>query len=167
LIVVGIVRRPHGVTGEVSVEPLTDFPERFAPGARFQWHGESTGRELEVVSARPHGSRILVRIDGVEDVDAARALAGGDLGVPEEDAVPPPDDFYYHHEVEGWRCEDSSGRLLGRVVGLERTAGGALLLVDTGRSEPVPVPFVSPIVVSVDRATRRVVLDPPDGLMEL
>jgi 16S rRNA processing protein RimM len=167
LIVVGIVRRPHGVTGEVSVEPLTDFPERFAPGARFQWHGESTGRELEVVSARPHGSRILVRFDGVEDVDAARALAGGDLVVPEEDAVPPPDDFYYHHEVEGWRCEDSSGRLLGRVVGLERTAGGALLLVDTGRSEPVPVPFVSPIVVSVDRATRRVVLDPPDGLMEL
>ena len=149
------------------MEPLTDFPERFAPGARFQWHGESTGRELEVVSARPHGSRILVRFNGVEDVDAARALAGGDLGVPEEDAVSPPDDFYYHHEVEGWRCEDSSGRLLGRVVGLERTAGGALLLVDTGRSEPVPVPFVSPIVVSVDRATRRVVLDPPDGLMEL
>jgi 16S rRNA processing protein RimM len=119
------------------------------------------------VSARPHGSRILARFDGVEDVDAARALAGGDLGVPEKDAVPPPDDFYYHYEVEGWRCEDSSGRLLGRVVGLERTAAGALLLVDIGRSEPVPVPFVSPIVASVDRATKRVVLDPPAGLMEL
>jgi 16S rRNA processing protein RimM len=167
LIVVGIVRRPHGVTGEVSVEPVTDFPERFAPGARFQWRGERTERELDVVSARPHGSRILVRFVGVEDVDAARALAGGDLGIPDEDAVPPPEDFYYHHEVEGWRCEDSSGRLLGTVVGLERTAGGALLLVDTGRSEPVPVPFVSPIVVSVDRGAKRVVLDPPDGLMEL
>jgi 16S rRNA processing protein RimM len=167
LIVVGIVRRPHGVTGEVSVEPVTDFPERFAPGARFQWRGERTERELDVVSARPHGSRILVRFVGVEDVDAARALAGGDLGIPDEDAVPPPEDFYYHHEVEGWRCEDSSGRQLGTVVGLERTAGGALLLVDTGRSEPVPVPFVSPIVVSVDRGAKRVVLDPPDGLMEL
>lgn len=149
------------------MEPVTDFPERFAPGARFRWRGGSAERELELVSARPHGSRILVRFDGVEDVDAARALAGGDLGVPEKDAVPPPEDFYYHYEVEGWRCEDSSGRLLGRVVGLERTAAGALLLVDTGRSEPVPVPFVSPIVVSVDRATKRVVLDPPAGLMEL
>jgi 16S rRNA processing protein RimM len=167
LIVVGIVRRPHGVTGEVSVEPVTDFPERFAPGARFQWRGGHTERDLEVVSARPHGARILVRFDGVGDVDAARALAGGDLGVPEEETVPPPDDFYYHYEVEGWRCEDSGGRLLGRAVGLERTAGGALLLVDTGGSEPVPVPFVSPIVVSVDRATKRVVLDPPAGLMEL
>ena len=50
---------------------------------------------------------------------------------------------------------------------LERTAGSALLLVDTGRSEPVSVPFVSPIVVTIDRAEKRVVLDPPDGLMEL
>jgi 16S rRNA processing protein RimM len=167
LIVVGIVRRPHGVSGEVSVEPVTDFPERFAPGARFQWQGTGAERVLEVVSARPHGPRILLRFEGVDDVNAARSLAGGDLGVPEEDAVPPPHDFYYHHEVEGWRCEDSSGHLLGRVAGLERTAGGALLLVDTGRAEPVPIPFVSPIVVSIDRATKRVVLDPPDGLMEL
>ena len=149
------------------MEPVTDFPERFAPGARFQWHGPGAERELEVISARPHGPRILVRFDGIEDLNAARALAGGDLGVPDEDAVPPPEDFYYHYEVEGWRCEDSSGRLLGTAVGLERTAGGALLLVDTGGSEPVPVPFVSPIVVSIDREARRVVLDPPDGLMEL
>lgn len=149
------------------MEPVTDFPERFAPGARFEWRGSSSSRDLQVLSARPHRERILVRFDGVDDVDAARALAGGDLGVPEEEAVPPPQDFYYHHEVEGWRCEDASGRLLGTAVGLERIAGGALLLVDTGRSEPVPVPFVSPIVVSVDRAAKRVVLDPPEGLMEL
>jgi 16S rRNA processing protein RimM len=167
LLVVGIVRRPHGVTGEVSVEPVTDFPERFAAGARFQWSREKAERQLTLVSARPHGSRILVRFEGVEDLAAARALAGGDLGVPEEGAVPPPEDFYYQYEVEGWRCEDSSGRLLGTAVGLERTAGGALLLVDTGRSEPVSVPFVSPIVVTIDRAEKRVVLDPPDGLMEL
>lgn len=149
------------------MEPSTDFPERFAPGARFQWRGTNGERDLEVVSVRPHGARILVRFDGVGDVDAARALAGGDLGVPDEEAVPPPEDFYYHHEVQGWRCEDASGHLLGTAVSLERTAGGALLLVDTGRSEPVPVPFVSPIVVSVDRAAKRVVLDPPEGLMEL
>jgi 16S rRNA processing protein RimM len=167
LLVVGIVRRPHGVGGEVSLEPVTDFPERFAPGARFQWSREEAERQLTVVSARPHGSRILVRFEGVDDVAAARALAGGDLGVPDEDAVRPPEDFYYLHEVEGWRCEDSSGRLLGTAVRLERTAGSALLLVDTGRSEPVPVPFVSPIVVTIDRAEKRVVLDPPDGLMEL
>jgi 16S rRNA processing protein RimM len=167
LIVVGIVRRPHGVTGEVSVEPVTDFPERFAPGARFQWRDSGSERDLEIVSARRHGPRILVRFEGVEDVDAARALSGGDLAVPDEEAVPPPEDFYYHHEVEGWRCEDPEGRPLGRVVGLERTPGGAFLLVDTGRREPVPVPFVSPIVVSVDRTTGRVVFDPPAGLMEL
>ena len=149
------------------MEPLTDFPERFAPGARFRWRGNGTERELEVVSVRPHGARLLVRFGEVEDAAAARELAGGELEVPDEDAVPPPADYYYLHEVAGWRCEDLGGKLLGTAVALERTAGGALLLVDTGRSEPVPVPFVAPIVVSIDRPKRRVVLDPPDGLMDL
>jgi 16S rRNA processing protein RimM len=167
LIVVGVVRRPHGVTGELSVEPVTDFPERFAPGARLRWRTGAAERDLEVVSARPHGARILVRFAGVDDVTAARALAGGDLEIPDEEAVPPPDDFYYLHEVAGWRCEDATGRPLGTAVELERHAFGALLLVDTGRSEPVAVPFVSPIVVSIDRGQKRIVLDPPAGLMEL
>jgi len=167
LIVVGVVRRPHGVTGELSVEPVTDFPERFEPGARFLWRAAESERELEVVSVRPHGSRFLIRFAGVEDVSAARSLAGGDLGVPDEEAVPPPDDFYYLHEVAGWRCEDAAGHPLGKAVRLERTAAGALLLVDTGREDPVPVPFVSPIVVSIDRREKRIVLDPPAGLMDL
>jgi 16S rRNA processing protein RimM len=167
LIVVGVVRRPHGVTGELSVEPVTDFPERFVPGARVRWRTAGAERDLEVVSARPHGARILIRFAGVEDVTAARALAGGDLEVPDEEAVPPPDDFYYLHEVAGWRCEDATGRPLGTAVELERQAFGALLLVDTGKSEPVAVPFVSPLVVSIDRKEKRIVLDPPAGLMDL
>jgi len=155
------------MTGEVSVEPATDFPERFAAGAVLQWRREHNERELTVASARPDGSRILVRFEGVEDAAAARVLAGGDLSVPEEDAVAPPEDFYYGHEVEGWRCEDREGRALGTAHRLERTAGGPMLLVDTGRPEPVSIPFVRPIVVTVERAGRRIVLDPPDGLMEL
>jgi 16S rRNA processing protein RimM len=155
------------MTGEVSVEPATDFPERFAAGAVLQWRREQSERELTVASARPHGSRILVRFEGVEDAAAARVLAGGDLSVPEEDAVAAPEDFYYGHEVEGWRCEDRKGRALGTAQRLERTAGGPMLLVDTGRQEPVSIPFVRPIVVTVERAGRRIVLDPPDGLMEL
>lgn len=167
MLLVGIVRRPHGISGEVSVEPATDFPERFVPGAAFAWTRGGEERALVIATVRPHGDRLLIRFDGFADADAARSLAGGDLWIPEGEKAPVPADFYFAHEVEGWSVEDREGRALGRAVSIERTAGTPLLLVDAGGSDPVPVPFVRPIVVSVDRAARRIVLDPPEGLLEL
>ena len=162
------MRRPHGVAGEVSVEVVTDFPEKtFEPGSDLLWKREAAERTLEVRSVRPHGDRLLVRFEGVEDAAGARELAGGDLSIPEEDAAAPPEDFFYGHEVEGWRCEDPEGRALGRATRVELTAGGPMLLVDSGGREPVSIPFVRPLVVSVDRGARRIVLDPPVGLMDL
>ncbi|HZI65970.1 MAG TPA: ribosome maturation factor RimM [Thermoanaerobaculia bacterium] len=167
MLLVGIVRRPHGIAGEVSVEPATDFPERFVSGAAFTWIRGGEERALVIATVRPHADRLLVRFDGVDDGEAARSLAGGDLMVPDEAATAVPDDYFYAHEVEGWRCEDAAGHELGKAVEIARTAGGAMLLLDSGGAEPVAIPFVRPIVVSVDRDARRIVLDPPEGLLEL
>lgn len=167
MLLVGIVRRPHGIAGEVSVEPATDFPERFVAGASFTWARGGEERDLVISTVRPHADRLLVRFDGVDDAEGARSLAGGYLSIPDEAAAPAPDDYYYAHEVEGWRCEDPAGHELGKAVEIARTAGGAMLLLDSGGVEPVPVPFVRPIVVSVDRGARRIVLDPPEGLLDL
>ena len=120
-----------------------------------------------VVSARPHGSRLLITFEGVQGVEEARELAGGDLEVPEEEAAPAPEGFLYGHEIEGWRCEDRGGRVAGTVRQLERTAAGPLLAIDTPSGREALVPFVWPIVVAVDRAERRIVIDPPEGLLEL
>ncbi len=146
---------------------MTDFPERFVEGLRLFWRRGEAERELTVESARLRGSRVLIRFEGIADGESARDLAGGDLWIREEQAVEPPEDFYYSHSVEGWRCVDLRGRALGRASKLERTAGGPMLLVETGRAEPVSVPFTRPIVVAVDSEKKRIVLDPPEGLMEL
>lgn len=167
MLLVGIVRRPHGIAGEVSVEPATDFPERFVPGATFAWTRAGEDRTLVIATVRPHADRLLICFDGFADADGARSLAGGELWIPEDAAAPAPEDYYYAHEVEGWRCEDMAGRELGWAVVIERPAGGPILFVDAGGVEPLAVPFVRPIVVSVDRAARRIVLDPPEGLLDL
>jgi 16S rRNA processing protein RimM len=146
---------------------VTDFPDRFVAGLTLSWRRGEDERELTVASAAVHGARVRLRFEGIEDAESARELSGGDLWVPEEEAIPTPEDFYYSHQVEGWRCEDTQGRLLGRVSRLERTAGGAMLSIDAGEREPVSVPFTRPIVVSVDAENERIILDPPEGLMEL
>lgn len=167
LLVVGRVERPHGVSGEVSVSIRTNFPERFVAGAMLLWRRAEETRELRVSSSRPHSGRVLLRFEGVEGVSGARELAGGDLCIPSADAHPPPPGFYYEHEVDGWACEDSAGRRLGVAVGLEPAPGAPLLSVETRPGKIALVPFVYGIVVSVDRDARRIVLDPPEGLLDL
>lgn len=165
---VGIVRRPHGLQGEVSVEPATDLFGRFRPGARLVWERGGARRGLRLSSARRHGRRALLLFEEVETLEGARELAGGDLFLDGEEGVDPPrGDFYYSHEISGWRCEDARGRFLGAVAALEQTPAGPLLAVETARGKSALVPFVEGIVVSIDRDSRLIVLDPPEGLLEL
>jgi len=167
MLAVGRIRKPHGLSGEVSVEVWTDFPERFAAGAQLLWRGATAERTLSLVGVRGHRDQMLLKFEGVDGVDAARALQGGELLVALEDAHPAPEGFYYEHEVRGFSCEDAGGRVLGVASALERTPAGPMLSVDVGAGREALVPFVYPIVVAVDREVRRIVLDPPEGLFDL
>jgi 16S rRNA processing protein RimM len=167
LLVVGVVQRPHGLAGEVSTEILTDFPQRFAPGTPLVWRRGNELRTVTLSGVRPHGGRLLLSFDGISDADAARALQGGELCVPREAAFPAGEDFYYAHEVRGWTCEDPSGRVLGSVTDLGGSPAGPVLTVETAPGREALVPFVHGIVVRVDRERRRIVIDAPEGLLDL
>ena len=167
LLVVGFVSRPHGLNGEVSVHVTTAFPERFTPGSTLTWRRGDEQRELRLSAVRPHGKRLLASFEGVEGLDAARGLQGGELCVAEADAFPAPKGFFYSHELRGWVCEDAAGRRLGVATGVEQTPAGPLLSVEVRPGKEALVPFVHPIVLSVDRETGRIVLDPPEGLLDL
>jgi len=167
LVVVGRLARPHGLRGEMSVEVLTDFPDRFVPGlalVAFDARGEGR-RPLVVATVRAAGDRLLVSFEGIEDRSGAEELRGLELSVPRGSEVPRPDGFVYHFDVEGCRAVDRAGNDLGVVTALVDVAGRSLLEVATPRGER-QVPFVEPIVVSVDVGRKVVVLDPPAGLLD-
>ena len=167
LVLVGRLARPHGLRGEMSVEVLTDFPDRFVPGLALvaaDARGEGR-RPLVVAGVRSAGDRLLVTFEGVADRTAAEGLRGLELSVPRGSEVPRPAGFVYHFDVEGCRAVDREGRELGVVTALEDVAGRSLLEIETPRGGR-QVPFVEPIVVSVDLGRRLVVLDPPPGLLD-
>ena len=163
---VGRVVKPHGVRGELVVEPRTDSPElRFAPGAVLRVPARS--QSLTVTAARPHAGRLLVRAEGVDTREAAEALRGALLQITSEEAggVEDPDEFH-DHQLEGLRVERTGGQQLGVVREVVHTPGGELLAVDAGGDDDVLVPFVTAIVPEVDLAGGRVVVDPPEGLLD-
>jgi 16S rRNA processing protein RimM len=164
---VGYVHRPHGLKGEVSVEKLGNAADPFRPGAALVWISGDKRLDLKLSGSRVHGERWLLSFEGIGDVDTARGLSGGVLGIAREDLGDVPEDFFWSHEVEGWNCRDRSGRSLGSVRRLEETPAGPQLTLETGEGREILIPFVRPIVVEIDRESRRIVLDPPEGLMEL
>jgi 16S rRNA processing protein RimM len=168
LLVVARVHRVHGLKGDVSVEILTAFPDRLLPGASLLWQREiEEPRRLTVAGVRAHGERVLMRFEGIEDVDSARALCPGDLSVPAGEAVPPPEGFFYSHELRGFACVDREGRALGTAAGVEETPAGPLLSVTRPDGKEALVPFVAEYVVRIDRGGRAIILDLPAGLLEL
>jgi 16S rRNA processing protein RimM len=166
-VAIGVVRRTHGLTGEVLVEPLGDFADVFEPGVDCVWKSGERARNVTVSGKRGHSGRVLLSFEGIADVDAARELAGGVLCIPTERLPEHPPDFYRSDEIRGWRCEDLAGLLLGAVASLEETPAGPQLTLQTPAGKEVLVPFVQPLVVSIDASAQRIVLDLPDGLMDL
>jgi 16S rRNA processing protein RimM len=168
---VGRVVKAHGVGGEVVVEVRTDDPAaRFAPGNTLRAKRSRGGGEeasYVVAEAREHGARLLVRLAGVDDRDAADALRGS-LFVVDSDDLPPIDepDTYYDHQLEGLRVRTTTGQDVGVVAEVLHTAGGELLAVRRDSGELL-VPFVGAIVVSVSLQDGLIEIDPPEGLLDL
>ncbi|WP_158888964.1 ribosome maturation factor RimM [Amycolatopsis anabasis] len=167
-VVVGRIAKAHGVRGELAVDVRTDSPERrFAVGTSLSVRlRDGAMRELTVAAAREHSGRLLVRFEQVLTREVAETLRGALLLADTADLPPTEDpDEFYDHELEGLRAELADGSEVGVVREIVHSPGGELLSVDRdGRT--VLVPFVRAIVPTVDVAGGRVVLDPPEGLLD-
>lgn len=170
-LVVGRVAKAHGIAGELVVDVRTDDPdERFAAGNRLHLRPSRGGGGQDVIieAARPHGGRLLVRLPGVSDRNAADALRGHLFVVDTADLPPIEDpDEFYDHQLEGLAVRTIAGRTVGTITEVLHTAGGELLAVRDSEGTEVLVPFVGAIVTSVSLADGIVEIDPPDGLLDL
>ncbi|MEU4670636.1 ribosome maturation factor RimM [Amycolatopsis sp. NPDC023774] len=167
-VVVGRIAKAHGIRGELAVDVRTDSPEeRFAVGAVVTTQlRDGSKRDLTIAAAREHSGRLLVRFEQVLTRDVAETLRGALLLI-DTAALPPtsdPDEFY-DHELAGLSAELADGTVVGKVVEVVHSPAGELLELDVAGRE-VLVPFVRAIVPAVDVAGGRVVLDPPEGLLD-
>lgn len=173
-VVVGRIGRPHGIRGELSVEPRTDEPaRRFVVGARLPVRA-STGTtggtpyaELTVESVRWHQDRLLVRFAEIADRTAAETARGLLLAVLVDPAEAPEDpEEFYDHQLVGLRVVTTDGRDIGEVAEVLHSGAQDLLVVRRDDGEDVLVPFVSALVPEVDLAGGRLVVADRPGLLD-
>ena len=167
LILVGRVARAHGNKGQVIVNPDTDFPDaRFAAGNLLIVEQAGTAVERRIASVRFQQGRPIVAFEGVETMNDAEALAGAELKVAASALPPLPGNTYYRHDLVGCDVKDTAGRAIGRVTAVEGSLERSRLVVEGAKGELL-IPMVEGICVSVDPAAKVIVVDPPEGLLEL
>ena len=174
-IIVGRVRKAHGIRGEVVVEAITDAPDAvFAPGRRV-FAGTATGdispgrQELHVRSVRPFNEGMLVGFDEVPERNAAELWRGRYLLLPAGEVPAPADDEVFLHDLIGMRVDLASGDVVGTVEELYELPQG--LALDVRRAEPrdaetVLLLYDDHTIASVDQTARIIVVTPPEGLLE-
>ncbi len=167
LILVGRVARAHGNKGQVIVNPETDFPgDRFAEGnVLVVDHG---GRQVErrIASVRFQQGRPILALEGVGTMNDAEALAGAELKVPVSALAPLPRGTYYRHDLVGCEVMTKDGQVVGTVTGVEGPIERSRLVVARTGGELL-VPMVDRICIEVDPGGKRIVIDPPAGLLDL
>ena len=190
LLVVGQIGKPHGVRGEVSVSVRTDEPEeRFVAGSVFATEVPRDRRvhagpaaavpgspgvayqvpsSLVVESVRWHQGRGIVQFEGVHDRDVAEALRGVLLQVESSTLTPPADpDEFHDHQLVGLSVVAVQGDVLGTVARIDHAPASDLIVLEKSGGGTALIPFVTALVPTVDVAGGRIVVDLPEGLLDL
>ncbi|HXI12264.1 MAG TPA: tRNA (guanosine(37)-N1)-methyltransferase TrmD [Thermoanaerobaculia bacterium] len=169
LIAVGVIRKPHGVKGEVSVEVWTDPFERLlelTDVVLVSPDGDER-REVGIESVREHGGRALIKFDAIDSPEMGGEFRNWTVEVPEGQARALEEDEYFIHDLVGMRVEDADGTLIGTTTEIFEGGGGLLLTIREENGESFDIPFAGSICTVVDVPNKLMKVELPQGLREL
>ncbi len=168
-LVVGRLRKPHGLKGDLTLLPITDAPDTvFAPG-RAVWlvglDGETVAGPVTIERSRSYHREWLIKFAGADRREAIDPWRGLFLAVPADELAPPQGDEVYLHELDGFAVRLPDETPLGLVTAVYELPAGLMIEVQGPKREFL-LPYKKEFVQQVDRAGRWLVVTPPDGLIE-
>jgi 16S rRNA processing protein RimM len=166
-IAIARIARTRGNRGEVLADLYTDFPDRFN-NLEEVWLEFSTGHRIRmrIEESWEHKGRRVLKFAGIDDIGAAEAFVGCWVQVPVEQAVKLPEGTYFDHDLVGCLVRDTRGNELGVVHEVLRIAGNSQLVVK-GPDREYLIPAVDSICIQISIAGKQILIDPPEGLMDL
>ena len=166
LIPLGEIVATHGLEGWLKIQPFNPQSTALDSGREVFVHREGTRCPHQLEDKRPHNRQTLVKLHGIDTIDAAKPLIGAQICVTEDSLPALKPGEYYHFQVIGLEVADTAGRRIGTI---SRTwiAGGREIYVVAGATKEYLIPAVKEIVEKVDFETGIMIINPPDGLLDL
>jgi 16S rRNA processing protein RimM len=163
-IAIGRIIRAHGLRGELTVEVLTDFPERFDT-IEAVYVGDSQQADAWAVAAtRWHRERVLLTLEGCADRTTAEGLRGLLIQVPIEEAMTLPEDEYYPYQLVGLDVVTTDGEDLGRLSEVIFTNANEVYVV-TGPRDQILLPAIADVIEQVDLEAGQMIVRLTEGLV--
>jgi 16S rRNA processing protein RimM len=162
-LVIGKLRRPHGVKGEIMMDILTDFPERVSAGLTV--YIGSDHNPLRIKSSRVHQNAFLVSFREYHSPEEVGELRNQMVYVPAEDRPPLPDGEFYHHQILGLRVVSESGEVLGKVIEILETGANDVYVVQPEQGPEILLPVIDPVILGVDLASGEIRVHVLPGLI--
>ena len=159
-IVVGQVVAPWGIKGEVKVEVMTDFPDRFSPQEKVH----IDGCPMTIETSRWHRGRAILKLASVDSVEAAQELRGRFLEIPQSKVHHLPNDLCYQFQLIGLEVWTTEGELLGRIDHILPTGSNDVYVVPYGNGELL-IPAIEDVVKAVELKNGRIVIEVIKGLL--
>ncbi|GAC1404100.1 MAG: ribosome maturation factor RimM [Chloroflexota bacterium] len=161
--VIGVIAGAFGIRGEMKIDLLTDFPERF-DGLRTVYIGPQREKK-PVRSTRRHRGRVLLALEGIDSPEAIPEVRGLQICVPRTEAVELPEGHFFLQDAIGVEVRLPDSTLVGIVSDVFQTGGNEVFVVKRG-GESVLVPSVADAVLELDLNLRSMkiapwVLEPP------
>jgi 16S rRNA processing protein RimM len=157
MVVMGRVRAPFGIKGWVKVQPFTHEVDGLL-GYPAWWLNRAGEWNLQpVAEVTVHGPTVVVRFEGCEDREAAVKYTGAEVAIPRADLPATAKDEFYWADLIGAEVSNPRGESLGKVATLLETGANPVLVLEGDRERLVP--FIASVVLEVDVAARRLVVE--------
>jgi 16S rRNA processing protein RimM len=161
------VVKTQGRNGEVAVEVHSDVPDRFSEGMQLlALSDQGTRRELRIEELWPHKTYLVLKFAGVDSISDAERLVGTELQVSKEKRAQLEAGWNYVSDLVGCKVFDGE-REIGIVRDVRFGAGEAPLLVVFAGTQEHEIPFAEAFLKSVEVVGKRIVMNLPEGLLEV
>lgn len=162
--IIGKITGTHGIKGDLKVYPLTDSTERFFDLAKVYIGDEKI--EVQLNSVKLHKGIVLLKFEGLEDINKVLNFKDEYVYVDEDDKVELPENHYFISDLLGCSVYDKKESLIGTITDVIQNSANDVYVVTNESGKDYLIPAVEAFVVLVDVESKKMIVDPIEGMIE-
>lgn len=162
-LLVGSIRKPHGVKGEVQLGIQTDFPERIQKGCVYYMGHDR--QAVKIASVRPMNDGLIVKFEEFTNREEVEFLRNKGLYIPVSELPPLPDNELYLHQLLGLKAISEEGLQLGQVVDFIETGANNVLVLRTEDEQEILLPDTDEVILKIDLKAKTILVHLLPGLL--
>lgn len=167
MFLIGKIVNTHGIRGEVRVEQITDFSERFAVGNQVYIVPKNQPPiPVTIASHRLHKQYHLLRFEGFDHIDDVEPFKQADLKITEADLSDLPEGEYYYHEIIGCQMYTTNEEYIGVVVDIFPTGANDVWVIERENGKEALIPYIQEVVKEIDLSTKKIYIELMEGLLD-